>query len=101
MNVESRESIHALQLTKAIERHFACGSDELEQLGTFCLVERANGTPKPLNWWRGGLVVVVFSVVLPIVDVDVGQARNEEFKLLLVKNGNELRGNDVVEAWPD
>ena len=44
---------------------------------------------------------MVFSVVLPIVDVDVGQARNEEFKLLLVKNGNELRGNDVVEAWPD
>lgn len=41
---------------------------------------------------------MVVGVVLPVVDIDFGQAGDEEFELLLVEDGDELSGDDVMEA---
>jgi hypothetical protein len=41
---------------------------------------------------------VVLGVALPVIHVNVWQARDEKFKLLLVEDGNEVRGDDVMEA---
>ena len=41
---------------------------------------------------------MVFGVVLPVIDVDVRQARDEELKFLLVEDGDEFRSDDVMEA---
>ena len=49
MDVESTESIHTLKLSKAIERYLAGSSDELKELGSLFLVERADGAPEPLD----------------------------------------------------
>ncbi len=47
---------------------------------------------------RRGLVLVVLGVGLEVVDVNVGQARDEQLELLLVEDANEPLGDDVVEA---
>lgn len=49
MNVEPAESIHALELTEAVERYFASTSDELKKLGSLFFVEGADRTPEPLD----------------------------------------------------
>lgn len=43
---------------------------------------------------------MVFSMILPIVDVDVGQTRDEQLKLLFIKDCDQLRGDNIVKAWP-
>ncbi len=45
------------------------------------------------------MVVMVFGVVLPVVNVDVWQAGDEELQFLLVKDCDELCRDDVVEAY--
>jgi len=52
MDVESRETIHTLQLLEAIQRHFTGSCNELQQLGTLFLVVGADGAPEPLNLGR-------------------------------------------------
>ena len=47
---------------------------------------------------RGGLILVVLGVGLEVLDVDGGQARHEQLDLLLVEDGDQPLGNDVVEA---
>lgn len=49
MNLEFLCAIHALESGKALQRNFRCAGDELEELGTFGLVETAQCTPEPLN----------------------------------------------------
>jgi len=98
VNVEATEAVHAFKLLETVERHLASSCDELKKLGSFFFVERPNCTPEPLDLRRGGGVVVVFGVVLPVVDVDVWQTRDKKFKFLLAENGDELGGNYIMET---
>lgn len=98
MDVEATEAVHAFKLTEAVQRHFACARNELQELRSLFLVEGANGTPEPLDLRRGCRVVMVFAVVLPVVDVDIWKSRNEQFEFLFVENGNQFGRNDIVEA---
>jgi hypothetical protein len=98
MNVEFGKAIHTLKLLEAIEWNLGSTGDELQKLGLFFLVEAANSTPEPLDLWRGLLVVVVFGVVLPVIDVDVGETGDEKFEFLLVEDLNEFGRDDLVEA---
>jgi hypothetical protein len=41
---------------------------------------------------------VVLCVGLPVVNIDIGQAGNEQLEFLLIENGDELCGDDVVET---
>ena len=41
---------------------------------------------------------MVLCVALKVVDVDGGKSRDEEFQLLLVEDGDEPLGNDVVKT---
>ena len=41
---------------------------------------------------------MVFGMIFPIVDIDIGQARDEQLKLLLVEDRDQLRRDNVVEA---
>ena len=85
MDVEPADTVHALELLEAVQRHLGRAGDELQQLGKLLLVEGADGAPEPLDLLGGSRVVVVLGVALPVVDVDVGQAGDEQLKLLLVE----------------
>ena len=86
VDVEFGEAVHAFELLETIERNLASTSDELQQLGALFLVEALDCTPEPLDLRRGLLVVVVFGVVFPVVDVDVGQTRDKKFEFLFVED---------------
>lgn len=98
MNVESADTIHALQFLEAVQRHLGCARDELEKLGEFLLVEGPDSAPEPLDLRGAGRVVVVLGVGLPVVDVDIRQTGNEKFELLFIEDCDELFGDDLVEA---
>jgi hypothetical protein len=86
VNVELGKAVHTLKLFEAVEWDLGGSGDELQELGLFFLVEAADSTPEPLDLWRGLLVVVVFGVVLPVVDVNVGKTRDEKFEFLFVED---------------
>jgi hypothetical protein len=98
MNVEFGKAVHTLKLLKAVEWNLGSAGDELQKLGLFFLVEAANSTPEPLDLWRSLLVVVVFGVVLPVINVDVGETGDEKFEFLFVEDLNKFGGDDLVEA---
>lgn len=103
MDVESVDSIHALELLEAVERHFARPGNELQELGTLFFVKRSHGAPEPLDLSRSGVVILVLGVPLPIVDVDFGKTRDEKLQFLLVEDGDQFGWNDIMEtckiAW--
>jgi len=41
---------------------------------------------------------VVLSVVLPLIDLNLGQTGDQKLQFLLVEDGNEVRRNDFMEA---
>lgn len=47
---------------------------------------------------RVGLVFVIFCVCAQVFDVNIGQARDQKFELLLVENRNQSLRDDVVKA---
>lgn len=48
-----------------------------------------------------GLVLVVLRVGLKVINVNGWQARDEEFQLLLIEDGDESLGDDVIEAFKE
>lgn len=98
MDIEAAEAVHALKLLEAIERNLAGTGNELQQLSLLFLVEGADRSPEPLDLRRCCRVVVVFGVVLPVVDVDLGETGDEQFELLLVEDRDEFSRDDIVEA---
>ena len=98
MDVELGKAIHALKLLEAVEWDLGSTGDELQKLGLLFLVEAADCTPEPLDLWRGLLVVMIFGVVLPVINVDVRKTGDKKFEFLFVEDLDEFGGNDLVEA---
>ena len=88
VNVEPRETVHALEFFETIQGNFAGASNELQELGTFFLIERTDCPPEPLDLRRSGGVVMVLCVILPVIHVDVRKTRDQKFQLLVIKNRN-------------
>lgn len=64
MDLELLNPVHALQRAEALQRHFRCASDELQELGAVRLVKATQCTPEPLNLRRFRGVLVVLGVRL-------------------------------------
>lgn len=45
-----------------------------------------------------GLVFVIFSVGLQVIDVNGGQARDEQLQLLLSEDGDQPLGDDLIKS---
>ena len=96
--VESADAVHALKFLEAVERHFGSSCHELEELRPLFLVEGTDCSPEPLDLLRGGRVVVILGIALPVINIDVGETRDQKLKLLFVEDCNELLRNYVMEA---
>lgn len=42
---------------------------------------------------------MVLGIVLPVVDVDLRQTRDQQLQFLLVEDGDEIGWNYVMETW--
>lgn len=47
---------------------------------------------------RAGLIFVVFCIGLEVVNVNSGQAGDEQLQLLLCKDGDQSLGDDLIKA---
>lgn len=47
---------------------------------------------------RAGLIFVVFCIGLEVVNVDGGQAGDEQLQFLLCKDGDQSLGDDLIKA---
>ena len=99
MNVEAVYAVHTLEFFEPVERNLAGSRDELKQLRTFLFVKRPDCTPEPLDLLRRGVVIVIFRIGLPVIDINVGETRNEKLKLLFIKDRDELCWDNLMEAW--
>lgn len=91
-------SLHSFEILEAVQGNFAGAGDELQQLRSFLVAHASDDAPKPGDLGAVRCVVVILGVSLPIVDVDFGQTRDEQLKLLLIKDCNKFCWNDVVES---
>ena len=44
---------------------------------------------------------MIFSVGLQVIDVDGGQARDEQLQLLLSEDGDQPLGDDLIESFKE
>ena len=98
LNRKPPGSIGALQILKPIDRNSRSSRRELQQSALLLGVPAANALPEVLD----DLVVLgvpsVIGVLLPVLDVDVGDTTDEEFEFALVEDVYEIRGDELVEA---
>ena len=38
-------------------------------------------------------------MILPVIDINVGQTRDEQLKFLLVEDRDQFRRDNIVKAW--
>lgn len=98
VDVESVNTVHAFKLLEAIKWNLAGSCDELQQFGALFLVKRPQSSPEPLNLLRRWCVVVILCVALPVIDINIGEARNQKLQLLFVEYGYQFGRDNVMEA---
>jgi len=69
---------HAHQAFEAIHRHLGAAGHELKELRPLRVIERLQDLKQPHNLRRLARVVLVVSVRLQVIDVIVGETRDEE-----------------------
>lgn len=42
---------------------------------------------------------MIFCIILPVVHVNVREARDEELELLFIEDRNQFCRNNIVKAW--
>ena len=83
---KSPRSIRALQVLETIDRDPARASRELQQTTFLLGVPFLDGFPEPPDHLVGFLVAAVIGVFLPIVDIDVCYATDEELELTFIED---------------
>ena len=52
-------TLHSFEFFESVERNFGCSGGELEEFGSFFLIERSNRTPEPLDLGRRCIVILI------------------------------------------
>lgn len=98
LNGKPPRPITALQILEPIDRDTTRPRRELQQPRLLLGIPRPNHLPEVLDDVVLFLVAAVVGVFLPVVDVDVGYATDQEFEFALVEDVDEVGGDELVEA---
>lgn len=49
VDLELLHAVHTFQSAETLQRNFRCAGDELQELGSVCLIESSQCSPEPLN----------------------------------------------------
>jgi hypothetical protein len=79
-------AITALQILETIDRNSAGSRGELQQPRLLLGIPTTNALPKVLDDLVVLGVPAVIGVLLPVVDVDIGDTSDEEFEFALVEH---------------
>jgi len=97
-NCEVLRSSHALQGAEALEGYLTRSCYKLEEGGKLFLFKGRKYLKEPDTLLWVFRVPIVVSVLTEVLQVEVGQTWNEQFKLLVTENGDNVFRNKLVEA---
>lgn len=99
LNGELLVAIAALKLGKSVHRDSRSARDELQEAQTELVGERVHGHPEPLN---DAMVRVILALVdrveLPVLDVHVAEAGEQQLELFRVEDEHATLRHDLREA---
>lgn len=87
-----------MQILESVDGDTRGTSGELEKTRLLFGVPGANDLPEILDDLVLLLVTAVVGVLLPVVNVDVGDTTDEELKLALIEDVDKIRWDQLVEA---
>lgn len=95
------------QALEALNRDLTAPRHELYKFGTLAVIKFFQGFEEPAHYRGICAVILIHSVLLEVHDyrllrmveltVDVGQATDQEFKLTVIENLDELLRHDLIE----
>lgn len=98
LNRKPSGPITPLQILKPIHGDPTRARGELQQPALLLGVPATDHLPEVLDDLVRLRVAAVVGVLLPVLDVDVGDTADQELELALVEDIDEIRGNKLVEA---
>jgi hypothetical protein len=98
LNRKPARSITPLQILKPIHRNPRRARRKLQETGLLLGVPATDALPEVLYDFVVLRVAAVVGVLLPVVDVDVGDAADEQLEFALVEDVDQVRGDELVEA---
>ena len=95
---KASRTITALQVFEPIDGYSARPGGKLQQSALLLRIPCANDFPEVLHHFVAFLVTAVVGVLLPVINIDIGDTPNQEFELPLVEDIDQLGRNELVEA---
>lgn len=95
---EPSGAIRTLQILEAVDGDTRGTRGELQQTRLLLGVPAADDLPEVLDDLVLLLVAAVVGVLLPVVNVDVGDTTNEQLQLALVENVDKVSRDQLVES---
>ena len=91
-------SITALQILEPVHRDPTRSGGKLQQSALLLGIPGPDHLPEILDHLVLLLVAAVIGVFLPVVDIDVSDAADQEFELALIEDVDQVGGDELVEA---
>lgn len=98
LNRKPSRPIRALQVLKSIHRNPTRTRSKLQQSTLLLRIPTADTLPKVLDNFIILSVSTVIGVLLPIFNINIGDSANEKFEFALVKDIDEVGGDEFVKA---
>ena len=99
LDAESARTVGAAEGGEALVGYARRAGDELEEFELLLVVEAVDGLPEPLDDRVIGMIArAVVGVLLPVGDVDLDRAAEDELELARVEHLHVLGVDDLVEA---
>ena len=98
LNRKASRPVRPLQVLEAIDRNTTGSRRELQESRLLLRVPGTDDLPEILDHLVLFLVAAVVGVFLPVVDVDVRDATDQELEFALVEDVDEIGGDELVET---
>jgi len=95
---EPSGTITALKIFETIDWDSGRARGKLQQARLLLRVPTPDAFPKVLNYFVILGVSAVVGMLLPVLDINVCNTPNQQFKLALVKHVDQIRRNEFMEA---
>jgi hypothetical protein len=97
-NRKPSRPIATLQVLEAVDGDTRGTRGKLQQAGFLLRVPTPDALPEVLDHFVVLRVAAVVGVLLPVLDVNLGDTADEELELALVKHVHEIGGDELVET---
>lgn len=98
LNGKASGTVGALQILETVDGNTRSSGGELKQTGLLLSVPGADDLPEVLDDLVLLLVATVIGVLLPVIDVDIGNTTDEQLQLALVEDIDKIGWNELVET---